>query len=369
MVTNILIDACTCDTLFFIGWCINLPLYFMKKRMAMVLIHYLKRRVSSLLAHSFLVFAVPALLAGCGPAVEQVPGRGPDSVVRDGAESKEAPVRRGRIVPHPGQWAMWLQGAQPDVVAASATDLVVVDYSADGTDAAAFTPQQIARMQQGGRKVLCYFSIGEAESYRFYWDARWKESPPPFLGPENPDWPENYKVRYWHEQWWDLVLRPYMDKILAAGFDGVYLDIVDAYWFWYEQGRDLQLCADDMIRLVARIANYMRTAGGPDFIISPQNAEGIFNDASEASVARYLEVMDMIGVESLLFNVTPEDSAYRTTMLRKVADAGKTVLNIEYIPLDRMAEYRKALTTLPFAPVPYRAEPDRALDSLAPQIP
>ncbi|UZP67402.1 endo alpha-1,4 polygalactosaminidase [Desulfovibrio mangrovi] len=317
-----------------------------------------------------ILFAVIVVIsAGCGGVRESAKHGEEGGTVSDATERDVQPVRQVRIVPRPDSWAIWLQKAQPQVVAASATDLVVVDYSADGTDAHAFTPAEVALMQRGGRKVLCYFSIGEAESYRFYWNAQWKEAPPAFLGAENPDWPENYKVKYWHEQWWDLALKPYMDRILAAGFDGVYLDIVDAYWYWFEQGRELETCASDMIRLVVRIGNYLRQKGGADLIICPQNAEGIFNDAPEEAVTRYLKAIDMIGVESLLFNVTPEDSTYRTEMLARAANAGKFVLNIEYIPLERMDEYRRALSALPFAPVPYRAEPDRALDGLASQRP
>lgn len=318
---------------------------------------------------AILFVIVSIILVGCGGIQESAKHGKERGTVRDTTESDAQTARHVRIVPRPDRWAIWLQKAQPQVVAASATDLFVVDYSADGTDAHAFSPAEVALMQRGGRKVLCYFSIGEAESYRFYWNPQWKEAPPAFLGAENPDWPENYKVKYWHEQWWDLVLKPYMDRILAAGFDGVYLDIVDAYWYWFEQGRELETCASDMIRLIVRIGNYLRQRGGANLIICPQNAEGIFADAPEEAVARYLNTIDMIGVESLLFNVTPEDRTYRIEMLARAARAGKIVLDIEYIPLERMDEFRRALSALPFAPVPYRAEPDLALDSIAPQHP
>ncbi|GFM35332.1 MJ1477/TM1410 family putative glycoside hydrolase [Desulfovibrio psychrotolerans] len=306
------------------------------------------------------------LLWGCTVPVEKrtqtaKPGQVTTRNGKDAAEQK-------RIVAPPKRWVYWLQGVDPQSIASSASDLAVVDYSVDGTDAGAFTRADVALMQRGGRRVLCYFSIGEAESYRFYWNKAWRDAPPPFMGAENPDWPENYKVRYWHEQWWDMALRPYLDRIVDAGFDGVYLDIVDAYWFWHaEGGRDLSTSASEMIRLVARIATYLRERGGPNKIVCPQNAEGIFNDAPEDAVARYMRHIDMIGVESLLFNVTPEDSAYRSGILHRVSEAGKPVLNIEYIPLSQMGEYRAKMAALPFPILPYRGEPDAALNSLAVQ--
>ena len=42
-------------------------------------------------------------------------------------------------------------------------------------------------------------------SYYVYWQPEWKDAPPSFLGPENPDWPENFKVRYWQEQSYNFV--------------------------------------------------------------------------------------------------------------------------------------------------------------------
>lgn len=315
-----------------------------------------------------MVYMVMSLfLAGCGVS----PEKGADNTLpRGNVASPETPLPvQKRIIPRPARWGIWLQSADPAQIAGSDTDLVVVDYSADGSEDRAFTRAEVAQMQTGGRKVLSYFSIGEAESYRFYWKPEWKNVAPPFLGPENPDWPENFKVRYWHEQWWDEALRPYMDRILAAGFDGVYLDIVDGYWYWGEQGRDVKTCADDMMRLVNRIANYLRERGGPDMIVCPQNAEGIFNDGTGAVVEKYLKHIDMVGIESLLFNVTPEDSAYRKEILKRVADAGKTVLNIEYIPLSDVPRYREMVQGLPFRLVPYRADPDAALSSMAIQQP
>lgn len=89
----------------------------------------------------------------------------------------------------------------------------------------------------GSRLVICYMSIGEAEDYRFYWDNTWTAGNPIWLDRENPDWAGNYKVRYWEEDWQDIILtgdNSYLGKILAAGFDGVYLDIIDGFEYFEE---------------------------------------------------------------------------------------------------------------------------------------
>lgn len=85
------------------------------------------------------------------------------------------------------------------------------------------------------RIVICYMSIGEAEDYRYYWQNDWKNNPPSWLAGENPHWKGNFKVRYWDQNWQDIIYgnsSAYLDKILASGFDGVYLDIIDAFEYF-----------------------------------------------------------------------------------------------------------------------------------------
>ena len=83
--------------------------------------------------------------------------------------------------------------------------------------------------------VVAYMSIGEAEDYRYYWQSTWKNDKPIWLAKENPNWPGNYKVRYWEEEWQSIIYGnndSYLKKIIDAGFDGVYLDIIDAFEYF-----------------------------------------------------------------------------------------------------------------------------------------
>jgi len=115
----------------------------------------------------------------------------------------EATVPARTIVPGVQSWAYQLQGedgAYLDLtpLAVSDSDLFVIDYSRDGSDEGRFTSAKIDALRDGGpgvRTVLAYLSIGEAESYRSYWDLAWQSDPPPWLGPTNPDWAGNYKAR------------------------------------------------------------------------------------------------------------------------------------------------------------------------------
>jgi cysteinyl-tRNA synthetase, unknown class len=123
-----------------------------------------------------------------------------------------------------------------EALAATNYDLIIMDlFFGDH----AFTATELATLRvkaNGGKRLLiCYMSIGEAEDYRYYWNAAWYTSEPDWLGGENPAWPGNYKVEYWNPAWQAVIFgneNAYLDRILAAGFDGVYLDIIDAFEYF-----------------------------------------------------------------------------------------------------------------------------------------
>ncbi len=89
----------------------------------------------------------------------------------------------------------------------------------------------------GDCKILCYMSIGEAESYRWYWKPYWNVTPPEFGVGENPSWTDNFVVRYWDPNWQAVICGAqdsYLRRIVNAGFDGVYLDLVSQYEYFEE---------------------------------------------------------------------------------------------------------------------------------------
>ena len=89
-------------------------------------------------------------------------------------------------------------------------DLIVMDYAKQGDEASEYKASEIAKIKKGGSSgcpkiVLAYMSIGEAENYRFYWKRTWQPESPSWLGPENPEWEGNYKVRYWMSGWQKII--------------------------------------------------------------------------------------------------------------------------------------------------------------------
>lgn len=115
-------------------------------------------------------------------------------------------------------------------------DLIIIDAFFNEELLKKTDVEQLKIKANGGRRlVLAYLSIGEAEDHRYYWEKQWKANPPSWIMEENPKWPGNYKVCYWSDEWKEILYKgenSYLDKILDSNFDGVYLDVVDAYTYF-----------------------------------------------------------------------------------------------------------------------------------------
>ena len=226
----------------------------------------------------------------------------------------------------PMSWGYQLQDAKPDEIAKSRYDLIVIDYEQNGDGS--FSASDIDLMKANGtKKIISYVSIGEAEDYRDYWQAGWSKAPPAWLDRENPDWAGNYKVRYWDADWQKLTIERFKE-IAKAGYDGAYLDIVDAYEY-FEANRPS--AAQDMVDFVTKLAAAARGIN-PDFLIIPQNAEGLLE------YGKYLAVIDGIGKEDLYYGLktdgvrnTQGEIAYSQNLLDMATKADKFVLSVEYL--------------------------------------
>lgn len=265
-------------------------------------------------------------------------------------------------------WGYQLQKVDPAEIAASPFDLVVIDYSRNGTDAGRFTADEVKSMQRkpdGSRRVvLAYLSIGEAEDYRYYWNPKWVEAAPlkqgqpgPNVQPganaesdtelktiriprlmapswlvrENEAWTGNYHVRYWYEGWQNLVFyddRSYLRRIQEVGFDGVYLDRIDVY---YAAGEDRDFAAHSMVDFVVDLATAARKRQ-PDFVLIAQNGEELLRDP------KYVNVINGISKEDLLYGNTGEELPNEPEQIGVVVEnlmlaqaANLPVLVVEYL--------------------------------------
>ena len=222
-------------------------------------------------------------------------------------------------------------------LAACDRDWIVLDASFNTDEP--WTAADLATIRAGraGRKVIAYLSIGEAENYRAYWQSAWSTTPPAFLLGENPEWKGNYRVKYWQPEWQRLILAE-EDKIMAAGFDGVYLDIVDGFeTFESEDGHNFmddrlnpetkQSYRRDMVEWVKAVAARARKTN-PAALVIPQNGAQLLAHAD------FLGTVDAVGVEDLFTDgdklQKAADTRYILDFLSRLAAAHKPVLDVEY---------------------------------------
>ncbi len=275
-------------------------------------------------------------------------------------------------------WGYQLQRIDPERVARSPYDLIVVDYSRNGKEVGRLSAADIQLMQSrpDGRRriVLAYLSIGEAEDYRYYWRDEWVEAVtvldepgglfrqppadvrlernavrtkilrlpklggPVWLGRENENWPTNFFVRYWDPGWQNLILGDgdsYLSRLLAAGFDGVYLDRIDTF---QEVGAARPSARQDMVRFVTTLAERARQTR-PGFLVVPQNGEQLLAEPG------YLAAIDAVAKEDLLYGDEADNQRNSietvSRSMRWLAPAmnrGLPVLVVEYLRDPAMVE-------------------------------
>lgn len=231
------------------------------------------------------------------------------------AEASRAALRNAQ------SWAYQLQGS-PTALASSGADVVVVD--ADHMRGAA---SRLRTKPGGGRRVvLAYLSIGEAERWRGYWRSCCANGRPGWLTSRTQGWQGNYVVHFWDPAW-KAIVRERVRQIMAAGFDGLYLDRVDTYESVSAPGGSRAA----MIAFVREVAAYARSIKG-DAAIVVQNAEELLTSEE------FLAAIDGIAKEDLFHGVNHDGKrnpagmvAESVRLLKRAQARGKTIFVIEYL--------------------------------------
>ena len=265
------------------------------------------------------------------------------------AERPVLPARAGPQIADARSWGYQLQNVNLVSIPQGA-DVLVVDYSRDGSEARSLKQAEIDRLRtraDGSKRiVLAYMSIGEAENYRFYWKRTWEPGKPAWLGEENPEWKGNFQVRYWDPGWRDVIMRPkvslfgrlaealqpavrpYLERIIEAGFDGVYLDRVDAFEHWAPGNPEAQ---PQMVEFVAALSDYAKLRR-PGFLVVPQNGESLLRNA------RYRRAIDAVAKEDLVYGANGEEKLNSMAELRRgirelnlAKSEGRPVFVVEYV--------------------------------------
>jgi cysteinyl-tRNA synthetase len=191
-----------------------------------------------------------------------------------------------------------------DSIAASTYDMVVLDFIPSERENTDYPMAHVVNQLHTAphpKIVLAYIDVGEAEDYRTYWQPDWHVGNPEWIAGEDPDgWEGNYPVAYWYDEWREIWLGPNgtLQQILDAGFDGVYLDWIEAYSdenvLAIAEADDVDP-VEEMIWWVEDISDFVKSRCPGCFVIG-QNAPEL------AEYADYLAAIDAIAQEQVWFD-------------------------------------------------------------------
>jgi cysteinyl-tRNA synthetase, unknown class len=256
-----------------------------------------------------------------------------------------APATAGRAeLKSATSWTYQLQG-NVGPIAASAADVAVIDWDHVNNRA---TVEALKRKPGGGRRqVIGYLSIGEAETWRGYWKSCCSGgNQPGWLTSKTQGWKGNYAVRYWDAGWKSIVMQR-LNSLIAAGFDGVYLDRADTWETMRGQNSNAR---GAMIQLIKEVAAEARSRKG-DFAIMVQNAEELLTDSG------YVSTIDAIAKEDLFHGIKHDGGrndrgtvGESARLLTRAKNQGKAIFVIEYLKGATADKVRSEIRTLGFIP-------------------
>ncbi len=308
-------------------------------------------------------------------------------------------------------WAYQIQQLEADgavdALVASSYDLLVLEPTRSDANSTEFdTAGMVDRLHASAasssdrtKLVVAYIDIGQAEDWRTYWAADWvaptatEIGSPDFLITIDPDgWAGNYPVAYWDERWKAIMIdgdNSVLQQLLDDGFDGIYMDWVEAYSDTSVMAAAGGLDpAAEMVDFIREIRTFAR-AQNPDFLIIPQNAAEIVEFGGQD----YYDIIDGIAQEQIYFDGNadtdwdePDSGDHRVQdtcpadddecgysrefyegWLADYLDAGKVVLSVDYAgEASNAAEAYQNASANGFIPYVSRRPLDRLTDTLPP---
>lgn len=118
-------------------------------------------------------------------------------------------------------------------------DMVTIDLFFNVVPLTAKDVEQLKTKANGGKRlIIAYVNIGAAENWRYYWNQNWKLNNPTWLKKKYAGYDDEIYVQFWHDDWKKIIYgnpESYLKRIIDAGFDGAFLDNVEAYYFLYNK--------------------------------------------------------------------------------------------------------------------------------------
>ena len=302
-----------------------------------------------------IIFFLLLLLIGCGKEDDTEPS--------NNNENRTSTTLNGIEIYTWMYQIQWLdEKATIDELDATPYDMLVVEpghnFTTDVYDVNYLVSSLKQKPNGEERLLLAYIDIGQAEDYRTYWESNWVAptetsiGSPSFLLTIDPDgWSGNYPVAYWDPSWQNIWLgvNGIIPILANYGFDGVYLDWVEAYDD--DKVREAALAQginteDEMMNFIEGIRDLGKSIN-PDFLVVPQNAPYLL----DSDPNRYISIIDALATEDTWFygegdvawenphagDLTGGDrhdgeysTANRITQSKKYLDLGIPVFSVDY---------------------------------------
>ncbi len=203
-------------------------------------------------------------------------------------------------------------------------DIVITDPDETSTEI-------LESLQSMGKTVLSYINVGYAEDWRWYWPTVSGSGVVHGLS----EYKGEYLVEYWSVLWREVILN-YTVAVMGEGYDGVYLDNIDAsYMLWEESpawldGRDP---IEEMGELVASVKETVSGYGGLVFVNIGVAHSLLFDGEFLSSIDGVLkeEVFFVLTGECETAPVLEEEYSQALEALSHAARAGRTVIVVEYV--------------------------------------
>jgi cysteinyl-tRNA synthetase len=253
-----------------------------------------------------LVLVFGSCSSGSSDFPESEPSAPDESELSAVADSDDTPVVGDAAetsgesdLPAVGEIRHWLylidvdvEGDTIDEIVRSDHEMVVLDFIPSEANNTDYPMRDVIERLHGAttpKLVLAYIDIGQAEDFRTYWEPTWVPGDPEWIVGVDPDgWEGNYPVAFWWDDWRAIWLDDggFVDEIVDIGFDGVYLDWVEAY---SDENVRRAAAADgvdaraEMVWWVTDIAARGR-ASTPEFVVIAQNAAELVADDEYAAV-------------------------------------------------------------------------------------
>jgi uncharacterized protein (TIGR01370 family) len=292
-------------------------------------------------------------------------------------------------------WAYQIQGLDASgavqKIVDSKYDMIVIDptvtYDPEFNAADMVAKIKASKASDGVHRklVIAYIDIGQAEEWRWYWDGHTTyeenglcknsyvqaiQSWAPFVVACDPDgWAGNYPVAFWDEDWKDIVINgtgfgshlnlyfdSMLDEVIQDGFDGVYLDWVEAWEMEAVQDRAADEGKDpgqEMLKFIKEMRTYGKQYNS-GFIVIQQNSSELIDEVGAAQIKTAVDAIAQEGVwwDGVGGNDDWDDSEgydyascctnYYLTRLRKYKAAGLPVFVCDYALSKSSQVYQKS---------------------------